>query len=76
MKTYRLTVQRTIHLIANIYIEGDSEADAAERFQHQLESRECSQIEDGETWGEAFYYQAEKTSPYDSTYTVLDSEPE
>jgi len=72
MTEYKLTIQRTIHLIAHVYIEGDSETDAKTRFEHQLESEECSAIEDDEMWGECLHYQAIKAGPYESTYEVID----
>lgn len=74
MKSYRITVQRTDRYIAHVYVEGDSEEDAAERFKHQLESNACSQIEDTEMWGEAYYYQIVKASPYNAEYEVLETE--
>lgn len=71
-KTYRLTISRTIKLTANIFIDAESPEDAETRFQHQLESDQCSAIEDDEMWGEAYYYQAVKAGPYASDYDVLE----
>jgi hypothetical protein len=72
---YRLTVTRTVTMINTISIEGDSPDDAMARFQHQLESRECSAIEDEESWGESYYYQVVKAGPYCGEYSVLSAEP-
>lgn len=74
MKSYRLTVQRTDRYIAHIWVDGDSQEDAQQRFQHQLESRQCSQIEDAEMWGEAYFYQVAKADPYDAQFEVIDIE--
>lgn len=74
MKEYRLTILRTVQVSACIYIEGDSAEDAVARFQHQLESEQCSALEDEANWGEAFYYQVTKAGPYASKYEVWDVE--
>ena len=74
MKEYQLTVMRTIRVLGTIYVEGDSAEDAEARFQHQLESRECSGIEDEIMWGEANYYQVCKADPYDFEYEVVNAE--
>lgn len=76
MPTYALTVLRTDRYSNIIYIEGDSPEDAKARFQHQLESKQCSQIEDELSWGESHYYQITKSSPYEREYEVLDAELE
>jgi hypothetical protein len=75
MQKYVLTIERTIKVIAHVHIDGENEADAVQRFQHQLESEQCSPIEDEEMWGEILYYQATKAGPYASTYEVLDANP-
>lgn len=72
MKDYRLTLLRTVQVSACIYIEGDSAEDAVARFQHQLESEQCSELEDPDLWYESLYYQVAKASPYASEYEVLD----
>ena len=72
MKDYRITVLRTVQVSACIYIEGDSEEDAVSRFHHQLESEQCSELEDPDLWHESLYYQVAKASPYESKYEVLD----
>lgn len=76
MKEYRLTVLRTVVVSAYAYVEGDSEEDAVARFEHQLESEECSAIEDDEMWGEAFHYQVLKAGPYVGEYEILEVEEE
>ncbi len=75
MPNYRLTIRRSVTLVTRIDMEGDSESDAIARFQHQLESRSCSPIEDDELWGEAIYYQVFKSDgPYSGEYAVMDIE--
>ena len=71
MKKYKLAICRTMRVVADIYIEGDSEEDAKTRFQHQLESESCSQLEDKDMWGEILYYCVDKAGPYESEYEVL-----
>jgi hypothetical protein len=61
-----------MRVVADLYIEGDSEEDAKARFQHQLESESCSQLEDAAMWGEIFYYCIDKAGPYASDYEVVD----
>ena len=72
MKTHVLTIKRTINVVAHIHIEADSNEDAVQRFQHQLEAEQCSEIEDEGLWGEIFYYQIVKAGPYGSAYDVID----
>jgi hypothetical protein len=72
MKTYCFTVARTTVVHATIFIEGTDEASARERFQHQLETRCCPGIEDGEKWGEAEYYQVHQSDPYEHDYEIVD----
>jgi hypothetical protein len=75
MHNYRLTIRRSVTLVTRIDMEGDSESDAIARFQHQLESRSCSAIEDDELWGDAIYYQVFKgDGPYSGEYAVMDVE--
>ena len=71
MKTYKLAVCRTIRVVSDIFVEGDSPEDAKTRFQHQLESEQCSGIEDPDTWAEPFYYCVDNGNPYDSDYEVV-----
>lgn len=75
MAEYNLTIRRTVTVAWNTTVEGDSPEDAAQRFQHQLEARQCSAVEDDEMWGEAFYYQVAKADPYTGEYAVMDAEP-
>jgi hypothetical protein len=71
-KSYKLTVERTVCLLEVFFIEGDSEADARERFQHRLESRACSDIEDRAMWEEAFAMYLKHGDPYGDLYQVVD----
>lgn len=72
MKTFKLAVQRTVNLVADVWVEGSDEASALTRFQHMLESEECSQIEDEETWGAMLA----KADPYSSEYDVVNIQEE
>lgn len=74
MKEYRLTLQRTISVIAVVHVHGSDEDSAAERFRHQLEAESCPAIEDQSMWGEVFYYQLEKAGPYVGHYEVVEVE--
>lgn len=74
MKEYNLTIRRSVTLVTNVCIEGDSPEDAAQRFQHQLEAGQCSSVEDEGMWHEALYYQLVKASPYSGEYAVMDAE--
>lgn len=73
MPTYAFTVARTTVVHATIYIEGTDETSARERFQHQLETRSCEQVEDGDKWGQAEYHQVHKADPYDHKYAIVDA---
>lgn len=75
MAEYNLTIRRTVTVVFHATVEGDSPEDAAQRFQHQLEARQCSPVEDDEMWGEVFYYQVAKADPYNGEYAVMDAEP-
>lgn len=72
MKTYAFTVARTTVVHATVFIEGSDEASARARFEHQLETRSCEQVEDGAKWGEAEYYQVQKADPYIHEYEIVD----
>jgi hypothetical protein len=72
MNTYAFTVARTTVVHAIVYIDGTDEESARARFQHQLETRSCHEIEDAEKCGEAEYYQVHKADPYAHDYEIID----
>ena len=74
MKPYKLSICRTIRVVADIIIDADSPTDAKVRFQHQLESEECPALEDEAMWGEILYYCVDKAGPYESEYEVVNVE--
>jgi len=73
-KLYNLVIARKITLVTTIQIEGTSEESVVARFQHQLESGECSAIDDDTMWGECIYYQVHKRDPHEDEYEVIDVE--
>jgi len=71
---YNLVIARKITLVTTIQIEGTSKESAVERFQHQLESGECSALDDESMWGECMAYQVHKRDPHEDEYEVIDVE--
>lgn len=74
MKTYELTVVKTILLMNNVQIECADDEDPEVRFQHLLEAKDCPGLEDADGWGEAYYYGVVKADPYDFEYEVVNVE--
>ena len=76
MQLYKLLVARKVTMTTRVWVEGDSADDAKARFQHQLESESCSALDDGDAWGEAYFYQVYKAGPYSGEFEVLEAEVE
>lgn len=77
MNTYKVAIAKYMTVVNHVRIDTEGDEDAAKaEFERQLENRECSELEDEASWGEAQYYQVTKADPYSFRYEVLEIEKE
>ena len=65
MKEYEVTVERAVYMVNTVYVEAESEEEAAQLAVDPANHDDAS-------WGEAYYYQVAKRSPEASEFEVLD----
>lgn len=69
MKDYKIQLCRHIKFVEDVYIKAESPEDALVRFEHQLESEQCSALE-AIDWASAASQYAEKQGVYNGEYDV------
>jgi hypothetical protein len=69
MKDYRIQLCRHIKFVEDIYIQAETPEDALVRFEHQLESEQCSALE-AVDWASASGQYTEKQGVYNGEYDV------
>ncbi len=75
MREYMLTVQQTVVVVNNVYVEASSEDEAKATFTGWIENGNTDWF-DATSWGETWYYQVHKGSPLNHAYEVIDIEEE
>lgn len=75
MSEYMLTVQQTVMVVNNVYVEASSEDEAEAIFMGWINDNVTDWF-DSASWGESWYYAVHKASPLNHAYEVIDIEEE